>query len=346
VTRFDEFITKLAFISKLKTTFLQIIDKHQSGKTNYRKNVSDTQTIKKCCKTKSFMIAFWYDQYTNIQKDNLGAGKSMIHTQKVKIDSNTISYKTNGLNAREIPVVMIHGLGSSSSDYCEVFNDPNLAGRLLIAPDLLGFGESDQPESFSYDLLDQAQLLNQLLDLLGFGMIDLVAHSMGGVVGILFACLNGDRVHRLIVIEPNMLPENAQISRRICDYGSEENFVQYFHPFHEKFNKPERPSTIRFYQSLGQTTPQILYKSASSLIKYANEKLYRDFLELQMPRDYLRGEKSWQYFPESFSSDFQTHRIGCHIIPDAGHGVMIDQPQAFCQVLSNIIEQPSDSTLS
>lgn len=52
-----------------------------------------------------------------------------------------------------LPLVFIHGLGCASSyDYPRVASDPALNGRRKILIDLPGFGYSDKPHDFSYNI--------------------------------------------------------------------------------------------------------------------------------------------------------------------------------------------------
>lgn len=56
-----------------------------------------------------------------------------------------------------LPVVFIHGLGCASSyDYPRIASDPALRERRKILIDLPGFGYSDKPRVFSYNIHEQA----------------------------------------------------------------------------------------------------------------------------------------------------------------------------------------------
>ncbi len=60
-----------------------------------------------------------------------------------------------------LPVVFIHGLGCASSyDYPRIASDPALRERRKILIDLPGFGYSDKPRVFSYNIHEQALVLS------------------------------------------------------------------------------------------------------------------------------------------------------------------------------------------
>ncbi|MFD8007879.1 alpha/beta fold hydrolase, partial [Streptomyces mirabilis] len=94
------------------------------------------------------------------------------------------------------PLVLLHALGENSTDWAEVM--PALArGRRVYALDLRGHGRSDWPGEYSLELM-RADVL-RFLDVLGLGTVDLIGHSMGGVVAYLLAQERPERVSRLVL---------------------------------------------------------------------------------------------------------------------------------------------------
>lgn len=82
-------------------------------------------------------------------------------------------------------MVFIHGLGCASSyDYPRIASDPALRERRKILIDLPGFGYSDKPRVFSYNIHKQALVLEQFLSHLRLQRFALFGHSMGGSIAI------------------------------------------------------------------------------------------------------------------------------------------------------------------
>lgn len=116
-----------------------------------------------------------------------------------------------------LPVVFIHGLGCASSyDYPRIASDPALRERRKILIDLPGFGYSDKPRVFSYNIHEQALVLEQFLSHLRLQRFALFGHSMGGSIAIEAAGLLGERVTTLLVSEPNLFAGGGEYSRRIA----------------------------------------------------------------------------------------------------------------------------------
>jgi 3-oxoadipate enol-lactonase len=106
-----------------------------------------------------------------------------------------LAYRVWG-SAGAPPLVLVHGLGDGAGDWNGVA--PAFAWhRRVYAPDLRGHGRSGRPGDYSVELME-ADLLG-FLDALGLDRVDLIGHSMGGLVGYLLAGDHPGRVGRLIL---------------------------------------------------------------------------------------------------------------------------------------------------
>lgn len=107
------------------------------------------------------------------------------------------------------PVVLLHGVGGSIYDWRHLIR-PLSERHRVVAPDLLGAGESDRPADGDYTLAAQARRLRGLLDALGIGRAALVGNSYGGGVALRFAQDWPERTDRLVLINsicyPDVLP--------------------------------------------------------------------------------------------------------------------------------------------
>jgi pimeloyl-ACP methyl ester carboxylesterase len=95
------------------------------------------------------------------------------------------------------PVVAIHGVPTSS----ELFEPllPALEGFRVVAPDLLGQGETEEPPG-PLGWRRYAEHLASFLDEVAPPRFDLVVHDLGGVLGLDWAVRHPGRVRRLVVL--------------------------------------------------------------------------------------------------------------------------------------------------
>jgi pimeloyl-ACP methyl ester carboxylesterase len=95
-------------------------------------------------------------------------------------------------------VVLVHGIASRAAQWESVMERLGDVAHVL-APDLLGHGESAKPRG-DYSLGGHASGLRDLLAALGHDRISLVGHSLGGGVAMQFAYQFPERVERLALI--------------------------------------------------------------------------------------------------------------------------------------------------
>jgi pimeloyl-ACP methyl ester carboxylesterase len=95
-------------------------------------------------------------------------------------------------------LVLLHGIAGSSATWEEVI--PRLSERhRVIAPDLLGHGESSKPRG-DYSLGAYANAVRDLLGALGEARGTIVGHSLGGGVAMQFAYQFPERCERLVLV--------------------------------------------------------------------------------------------------------------------------------------------------
>jgi pimeloyl-ACP methyl ester carboxylesterase len=96
-------------------------------------------------------------------------------------------------------VVLIHGITSSSATWSRVM--PYLARRsTVIAPDLVGHGESAKPRG-DYSLGAHACGVRDLLLALGHDRATIVGHSLGGGIAMQFSYQFPERCERLVLVD-------------------------------------------------------------------------------------------------------------------------------------------------
>ncbi|HSO99830.1 MAG TPA: alpha/beta hydrolase, partial [Thioalkalivibrio sp.] len=103
------------------------------------------------------------------------------------------------------PVVMIHGWLDNALSFARLA--PALGhNREVYALDMAGHGHSGhRPPGQGYLLMDYvadlAELIDSLFTNVSGGQVDLVGHSLGGIVSVLYAAAFPERVRRLVMID-------------------------------------------------------------------------------------------------------------------------------------------------
>ena len=95
-------------------------------------------------------------------------------------------------------MLLLHGLGCDHTTWEPVID--SLARRYtVIAPDLLGHGQSAKPRA-DYSVGGYANGMRDLLTVLGIDKVTVVGHSFGGGVAMQFAYQFPERTERLILV--------------------------------------------------------------------------------------------------------------------------------------------------
>lgn len=95
-------------------------------------------------------------------------------------------------------LLLIHGIGDSADSWLDLI--PALARHhTVIAPDLLGHGDSDKPRA-DYSLAAYANAMRDLLSVLDVERATVVGHSLGGGVAMQFAYQFPERCERIVLV--------------------------------------------------------------------------------------------------------------------------------------------------
>lgn len=98
-------------------------------------------------------------------------------------------------------VVLLHGRNFPSSYWAPVIKMLSQAGYRVVVPDQIGFGKSSKPSGeLHFDTLARNTIL--LLDHLKIDKVDIVAHSLGGMLGVRIARAYPERVTHLVLTAP------------------------------------------------------------------------------------------------------------------------------------------------
>jgi pimeloyl-ACP methyl ester carboxylesterase len=111
-------------------------------------------------------------------------------------------------------ILLIHGIGDNSTTWSTV--QSKLAQRFtVIAPDLLGHGQSDKPRA-DYSVAAYANGMRDLLSVLDVERVTVVGHSLGGGVAMQFAYQFPQLVDRLILVGAGGVTKDVNIALRIA----------------------------------------------------------------------------------------------------------------------------------
>lgn len=130
--------------------------------------------------------------------------------EAVVLDGDRVVFRTAG----EGPVLLlVHGMAGSAATWKRVFG--LLSRRFtVVAPDLLGHGDSDRPPC-EYSLGTHANTLRDLMDVLGHQRATVIGQSFGGGVALQLAYQFPERCERLVLVDSGGLGPDVNIILRL-----------------------------------------------------------------------------------------------------------------------------------
>ena len=121
------------------------------------------------------------------------------------------------------PLVMVHGWMDVAASYQFVV-DAFAHDHYVISPDWRGYGLTETPAADNYWFPDYLADLDFLLDhYVGAQAVDLVGHSMGGNIAMMYAGARASRIRRLVNLEGFGMPASqpAQAAGRYAKWIDE-----------------------------------------------------------------------------------------------------------------------------
>lgn len=278
--------------------------------------------------------------------------RTVEHVEHVTVHGHRRAYVRMGSGPA---LLLLHGLGCDHTTWAPVMQ--SLARtHTVIAPDLLGHGQSDKPRA-DYSLGGYANGMRDLLTVLGIDTATVVGHSFGGGVAMQFGYQFPERTERLVLVASGGLgPEVSPAIRAITTPG-----------FHQAMAVLSAPgvrhvataalrllsrSGVRHVRDLGEVAD--IYDSfkdprTRAAIRHVTRAVVdwkgqivtmadRAYLTEAMPMLVVWGADDL-VIPVAHASNASalapTARI--EIVPNAGHFPQKDHPERFAKIVRDFI---------
>lgn len=253
-------------------------------------------------------------------------------SKEVKIGAHKLFYRTAG--SGEKTIVLLHGIPTNSYLWTSVI--PELAEEFtVIAPDMLGFGQSGRATRKNLTLPKQAEHILALLDALNIQSVHIVGHDLGGGVAQILAVNHPKRVSSFIVLDGvafNNWPLAKVIALRYPtarEFESPSFFIERMLReglFHQEILAPEllQPFLSPFNHKKGLLE---LQEASFALDHHQTEDLVPELEKLQIPATFLYGQYD-RLLPAywGFRLKETVPNSTFKVLPECGHFSMLDNP--------------------
>lgn len=220
-------------------------------------------------------------------------------------------------------LVLLHGIQGRKELFTDLISEPGLAHFSIVAPDFLGFGESDRSETFSYTITDHAAAIEELVVGLGYHEVTVVGHSLGGMVGTKLLESKVITLKGLISLEGNLTLADCGASKDVANLSAIQCASEYLPNLIEKLENSTEPSSKFRSISLRAVDSNAFYHTAVNIVETSrSESLLKLFTSTIIPRLLLVGEKS------TFGTRPSGRNLSLKFIPNAAHFMLHDNYNA------------------
>lgn len=282
-----------------------------------------------------------------------------LRVQHLVVHGHRRAYRRAG---RGPVLLLLHGLGCDSSSWLPVM--PRLAERFtVIAPDLLGHGQSDKPRA-DYSMGGYANGMRDLLTLLGIDRVTVVGHSLGGAVAMQFAYQFPERTERMGLLGPGgMGPEVSWLVRALTLPGagsvvgalSRQPLRTVVSGAMRGLSVTGLPHTrdlgevARIYEQLADPPARAAIRHVlRSAVDWRGQVITmtdRAYLTRLLPICVIWGEDD-DMIPVSHAGVVEAYAPGAqvHVLPHAAHFPHRDHPERVAEILTDFVTSTEAAT--
>jgi pimeloyl-ACP methyl ester carboxylesterase len=228
------------------------------------------------------------------------------------------------------PLLLLHGWGATAELFAPLF-DRLQPGRMLIAPDLPGFGGTPAPEQ-PWSAHEYAAWTVALLARLGVQRCDVIGHSNGGRIAIVLAAEHATRVRRVVLTSSAGIVPRRRLRQRAA--------VRVYKLLRRAQSSPLLPAPLR--AAAGRRADRRGsedYRSATgtmraTLVRLVNEDLRPLMPHIAAPTLLVWGDRDAET-PVADAREMERliPDSGVAVFEHAGHYAYLEQAERFCRVV-------------
>lgn len=230
-------------------------------------------------------------------------------------------------------ILYVHGLGCSKADFMEMTSIPELQTFRLVSADHPGCGDSSYDENHPLNIDGVVEVIEHFVTDLGLNRFLLVGGSMGGLVALLYAERNPNRITGFANVEGNLAPEDCMFSRNVIRHSYSHFANVVFPQLKKSLSAKTGRGFTRHLRVLEKAHPRAYYDYAFQTVEYSDRgNLLERFLSLPIPKCFLYGSENrhLSYLERLRQSDCTVIEI-----PNAGHFLFYDQPDLYGAALAS-----------
>lgn len=255
-----------------------------------------------------------------------------VSSMKITYRGKDFSVAVNYSKVSDNWLVFLHGIGCAKECFDEVFKTDLAQKYSILTFDFVGFGDSDKPEDFEYTLEQHAEITKLLIEQFNPHAVSIVAHSMGGTIGLILAQKLQD-LDWFVNLEGNLISKDAGIVSRRTAEQTEVDFVQSGYDTFLKNLKQSDDSAFQVWAKWYENSSRVaVYRSGASLVEWSDGGMLPGYFTDLKKKAFIHGDKTGISHLVGVLKDIRTISI-----PNSGHFMMLDNPKVLYEEINNLL---------
>lgn len=258
-------------------------------------------------------------------------------------------YEANYLEAgsRENPtVILLHGSGPGVTGYANWrLLMPQLENDFhVLAPDVIGFGYTDHPEGYEYNMTNWLKFTCDFMDAVGVSKAHFVGNSFGGALSLAMAARHPERVDRFVMMgAAGIRFEMTEGLREVWGYKPSVEAMRSLMSIFayrqdlvsEEIIQSRYEASIRpgYQEAYEQLFPEPMQEKLDGLSLPEEE-----IAKIPHPALLVHGRED---VIVPMENSIKGHKLlknsELHIYGECGHWTQVEKPQAFAQLVKNFL---------
>jgi len=287
--------------------------------------------------------------YKDIPLDKLKETYAPAPSKFTSINGMEVHYRDEGPTSDSIPIVLLHGTGSSLHTF-DAWADGLKHERRVIRLDLPGYGLTGPFPHRDYSMENYVDFIGDFLKTNGIEACILGGNSLGGGIAWRYALQQPDKVTKLILIDASGYPVTAK-SRPLAFQLAEIPLIKHLF----KFITPKsvaRASIKNVYADKSKVTETLVDRYFELTLRAGNRQAfvdrlsqnttsqdYKNLTNLQQPTLIIWGDKD-ELIPVDIAYRFNNNLVNSElaVLENVGHVPMEEAPQRSLNALKLFLD--------
>ena len=270
--------------------------------------------------------------------------------RRVEVDGLRLHVVDEGAGA---PVLLLHGFTGCGENLASLAAELREDGRRTLLLDLIGHGRSDAPvDRARYRMERCVDDVARVLASLGVGRADVFGYSMGGRVALALAVRHPGRVRSAVLVgasagiaDPAERAARVEADEKLAASLLSDGipaFVERWmaQPLFATQRRVARPQVSRERRLRLKNRPHALALSLQGMGAGVQPPLHAALSAVRLPVLLVAGADDPKFVALARELAARLPQARAAIVPDAGHSVQLEQPEALSRLVRSFLRSP------